>query len=63
MTDEFADTVRLSVALKGARDNLTRAQTFLRDAGDREILQGAIDRIDIIGCDLPEWATKGGGLK
>lgn len=58
MTDAIADQTRLALALKAARDNLTRAQGFLTDPGDRTIVQGAIDRVDIVALGLPEWVQK-----
>jgi hypothetical protein len=51
---------RYYLDLKGARERLCHAQTFA-PAGDREILQGAIDRIDLVATDLPQWSHYDGG--
>jgi hypothetical protein len=54
------DLDRLYLDLKGARERLCRAQTGL-NATDAGILQGALDRIDLVGCDLPQWSRFDGG--
>ncbi len=60
MTDEQD---RYYLDLKSARERLCRAQTFA-PAGDREILQGAVDRIDLVATDLPQWSrSTGAGTK
>ena len=51
---------RLYLDLKGARERLCRAQTGL-EATDSLILQGAINRIDLVACDLPQWSRFDGG--
>lgn len=51
---------RLYLDLKGARERLCRAQTAL-DPTDRGTIQGAIDRIDLVACDLPQWSRRDGG--
>jgi hypothetical protein len=51
---------RLYLDLKGARERLCRAQTGLNPI-DSAILQGAIDRIDLVACDLPQWSRHDGG--
>jgi pyruvate-formate lyase-activating enzyme len=53
-------TDRFYLDLKGARERLCRAQTELNPA-DSGILQGAIDRIDLVACDLPQWSRHDGG--
>lgn len=58
MTDDEQD--RLYLDLKGARERLCRAQTGMNRA-DSGILQGAIDRIDLVACDLPQWSRFDGG--
>lgn len=56
-----ADTsVYLYQMLKGARERLCRAQ-MLVSPDDADVLQGALDRIDLIGCDLPGWSRHDGG--
>lgn len=54
------DEDRLYLDLKGARERLCRAQTFL-DRDDIAVLQGALDRIDLVACDLPQWSRRDGG--
>ncbi|MEU7170208.1 hypothetical protein ABZ949_01800 [Micromonospora tulbaghiae] len=54
------DKDRLYLDLKGARERLCRAQTGMNPT-DSAILQGAIDRIDLVGCDLPQWSRHDGG--
>lgn len=44
---------RLYLDLKGARERLCRAQVSL-DPTDAWILQGALDRIDLVARDLPD---------
>ena len=52
---------RLYLDLKGARERLCRAQTGLNPT-DSGILQGAIDRIDLVAAaDLPQWSRYDGG--
>ena len=46
--------------LRGARERLCAAQTDL-DESDSATLQGAIDRIDLVACDLPGWSRHDGG--
>lgn len=57
---DSAATDRLYLDLKGARERLCHAQTLL-DATDRATIQGAIDRIDLVACDLPQWSRHDGG--
>lgn len=57
MSDDDLD--RLYLDLKGARERLCRAQTGMNPA-DAATLQGAIDRIDLIGSDLPQWSRHDG---
>lgn len=57
MTDDEAD--RYYLDLKGARERLCRAQTFAPGT-DRDTLQGAIDRIDLVATDLPQWSRYDG---
>jgi hypothetical protein len=45
----------LYLALKGARERLIRAQSYV-DYADIALLQGAIDRIDLVAVDLPQWS-------
>lgn len=45
--------------LKGARERLCRAQTFA-PAQDKDVLQGAVDRIDLVASDLPQWSRHDG---
>lgn len=54
------DTDLLYLKLKGARERLCEAQTLL-DLPDAELLDGAIDRIDLVACDLPQWSKYDGG--
>ncbi|MEU4590057.1 hypothetical protein [Micromonospora aurantiaca (nom. illeg.)] len=54
------DQDRFYLDLKGARERLCRAQTGLNPT-DSAILQGAIDRIDLVACDLPQWSRHDGG--
>lgn len=48
---EVAEADRVYGWLKSARENLCRAQTQL-PAGDRDLVQGALDRIALIERDL-----------
>jgi hypothetical protein len=41
--------------LKGARERLCRAQTHAPSA-DVLILQAALDNIDLVAMDLPQWS-------
>lgn len=41
-------------ALRVAREMLVRAQPLV-DEGDAALLQGAIDRVELVGGDLPDW--------
>lgn len=41
-------------ALRVAREMLVRAQELV-DEGDALLLQGAIDRVNLVGGDLPDW--------
>lgn len=56
------DQDRLYLDLKGARERLCRAQTGLNPT-DSAILQGAIDRIDLVACDLPQWSRHDGARR
>lgn len=47
---------RYYLDLKGARERLCRAQTFAPSSGDRLILQAALDNIDLVGMELPQWS-------
>lgn len=49
------DRDQLYLDLKGARERLCRAQTNASSA-DRLILGVAIERIDLVGMDLPQWS-------
>lgn len=60
MTATDDDRDRLYLDLKGARERLCRAQTGLNPT-DSAILGGAIDRIDLVACDLPQWSRHDGG--
>ncbi len=46
----------LYLRLKGAREKLCLAQMQCDSSGDRTIVQSAIDRIDLVGCTLPQWS-------
>lgn len=50
------DEDRLYLDLKGARERLCRAQTHV-DPTDSGILQGAIDRIDLVTSTADEAAS------
>lgn len=51
---------RLYLDLRGARERLCRAQVAV-DPSDSAVLQGAINRIDLVACDLPQWSRHDGG--
>lgn len=53
---------RTYLDLKGARERLCRAQTGINPT-DSALLQGAIDRIDLVACDLPQWSRRDGGRR
>lgn len=61
-TEHDADDVhdQIYLELKGARERLCRAQ-MLVDESDCDVLGGAIDRIDLVACDLPQWSQRDGG--
>ncbi len=52
----MTDTDTLYLRLKGAREKLCLAQMATDSSGDRLIIQSAIDRIDLVGCQLPQWS-------
>lgn len=51
---------RLYLNLKAAREALCLAQHDL-DPEDTATIGGAISRIDLVACDLPEWSRFDGG--
>lgn len=44
-------------ALRVAREMLARAQGLV-DEGDAQLLQGAIDRVELVGQDQPGWPKR-----
>ena len=60
--DQTADASAVDLVgwLAGARERLCRAQVHL-DGPDGDLLQGALDRIDLVGCDMPGWSKYDGG--
>lgn len=47
---------RVYLALKGARERLCRVQVDLVDEVDRAAIGKAIDGIDYVGVQLPQWS-------
>lgn len=50
------DTDTLYLRLKGAREKLCVAQTLAPRAWQSDVLGGAIDAIDRVGAELPQWS-------
>lgn len=44
-------------ALRVAREMLVRAQGLV-DEGDAALLQGALDRVELVGQDQPGWPKR-----
>jgi hypothetical protein len=60
MTTPTDEQDQLYLDLKGARERLCRAQGSLNPT-EAGIIQGALARIDLVGCDLPQWSRHDGG--
>lgn len=50
----MTDAVNLSRELRIVRELLVRVQGAV-DESDALVLQGAVDRVDLVGNDLPGW--------
>jgi hypothetical protein len=46
----------LYLKLKGARERLCLAQMLITEDSDRRALQTALDAIDFVGVQLPQWS-------
>lgn len=52
----------LERGLKVVRELLVRAQALV-DEGDAALLQGAVDRVDLVGQDLPGYPKRDDAAK